>query len=75
MQDLNVVLSYPTFTVGIKGLSHDNDAMSSCLLFCHTDDDDTFGSDETLMDEEVWLQHLVFYKFLDSLTIYCSLRL
>ena len=65
LQDLNVVLSYPTFTVG-RIILHDNDAMSLCLLFHHTGDDE---SAETLMDEQVWLQHLVSYKFLDGLTI------
>ena len=59
LQDLNVVLSYPTFTVG-RIILH------CAYYFYHTGDDE---SAETLMDEQVWLQHLVSYKFLDGLTI------
>ena len=50
-----------------KGLSH------IIMTQCHranyfiVDDDDAFGSAESLMDGQVWLQHLSF-----SLPLYCS---
>ena len=43
------------------------------MMQCHranyfiVDDDDAFGSAESLMDGQVWLQHLSF-----SLPLYCS---